>query len=311
MYDVIIIGSGPAGLAAGLYGARANLKTLIIEKERAGGQIATTEEVANYPGAVKDETGPSLIAKMVAQTEAFGAEKVKDTVIDVKLDDDIKVVKCSKNEYQSKAVILATGAKPRKIGCKGEEELTGKGVSYCATCDGAFFTDLEIFAIGGGDTAVEEAMFLTKFAKKVNLVHRRDELRAAKSIQEKVFKNEKVNIIWDSEVAEIKGDGIVESVVLKNSKTGELKEYKADEEDGTMGVFVFIGYLPQTELFDGKIELERGYIVTDENMKTNVDGVFACGDVRKKSLRQVVTAVSDGAIAAVQAEKYIEEKFHE
>lgn len=310
IYDVIIIGAGPAGLSAGLYAARAKMSTLILEKDRNGGQIVTTEEVANYPGGIKEETGPSLVARMVEQVEEFGCERAKANVLDVDLTGDIKIVKCEGAEYQAKAVIIATGASPRKLGCEGEKELTGKGVSYCATCDADFFTDFEVFAIGGGDTAVEEAMFLTKFARKVTLVHRRDELRAAKSIQEKAFKNEKIEIIWNSGVEAIKGDGMVETIVLKNLQTGELTEHHAHEDDGTMGIFVFVGYIPQTGLFTDKIELDQtGYILTDVEMRTNVDGVFAAGDVRQKSLRQVVTAVADGAIAAVQAEKYIDNKF--
>jgi len=310
LYDVIIIGAGPAGLAAGLYAARAKMSALIIEKDRNGGQIVTTEEVANYPGGIKEETGPSLVARMVEQVEEFGAERVKATVVDVDLNGDTKVVKCEEAEYQAKAVIIATGASPRKLGCPGETDLTGKGVSYCATCDADFFTDFEVFAIGGGDTAVEEAMFLTKFARKVTLVHRRGELRAAKSIQEKAFKNDKIEFIWNSEIAEVKGDGMVESIVIKNRETGELTEHHAHEDDGTFGVFVFVGYIPQTGLFTDKIELDQtGYILTDVEMRTNVEGVFAAGDVRQKSLRQVVTAVADGAIAAVQAEKYIDNKF--
>lgn len=310
VYDIVIIGAGPAGLSAGLYAARAKMSTLVIEKERSGGQIVTTEEVANYPGGVDEETGPSLVARMVKQVEEFGAEKVKDTVVDVDLTGDIKIVKCENEEYHARAVILATGASPRKLGCPGEKELTGKGISYCATCDADFFTDFEVFAIGGGDTAIEEAMFLTKFARKVTIVHRRGELRAAKSIQEKAFKNEKIEFVWNSVVEEVKGDGMVESLVLKNRDTGELTEYNAHEDDGTFGVFVFVGYIPQTELFKEKIELDQtGYILTDVEMRTNVEGVYAAGDVRQKSLRQVVTAVADGAIAAVQAEKYIDNKF--
>ncbi|WP_202708361.1 thioredoxin-disulfide reductase [Sporosalibacterium faouarense] len=311
IYDVVIIGSGPAGLAAGLYAARANMKTLILEKEKAGGQIVTTEEVANYPGSIEDATGPSLVARMVEQAEGFGAEKVLDEVKEINLQDKIKVIKGEKAEYQAKAVIIATGAKPRLLGAPGEKKLTGKGVSYCATCDGAFFEDLEVYVIGGGDSAVEEAMFLTKFARKVTIVHRRDTLRAAKSIQEKAFKNDKIDFIWNSEIKELRGDGILESMTLKNRETGEETEIVADEEDGTFGVFVFVGYLPQTSLFEEMVDMERGYIKTDDNMKTNIDGVFAAGDCRVKSLRQVVTATADGAIAAVQAEKYIENNFEE
>ncbi|WP_416197542.1 MAG: thioredoxin-disulfide reductase [Sporanaerobacter sp.] len=309
IYDVVIIGAGPAGLAAGLYAARAKLKTLIIEKEKAGGQIVVTEEVANYPGSIENASGPSLIARMVEQADEFGAERILDTIVDMELDEKIKVLKGKKNEYKAKAVILATGAKPRPIGCPGEKELTGKGVSYCATCDGAFFTDLEVYVVGGGDAAVEEAMYLTKFARKVTIIHRRDELRAAKSIQEKAFKNEKLDFMWNTVVTELKGDGILESMTVKDTVTGEEREIVADEEDGTFGVFVFIGLIPETKIFEGKVNMEKGYIPTDQDMKTNVPGVFAAGDCRVKSLRQVVTATADGAIAATQAEKYINEVF--
>lgn len=310
IYDVIIIGEGPAGLSAGLYAARSRLKTLILEKEKAGGQIVTTDEVANYPGSIENATGPSLINRMVEQAKDFGAEIKLDTVKEVELDGKIKIVKGEKEEYQTKTVIIATGAKPRKIGCPGEEELTGRGVSYCATCDAAFFEDLDVYVVGGGDSAVEEALYLTKFARKVTIIHRRDELRAAKSIQEKAFANEKIDFMWNTVVKEIKGDGIVEAMVVENVKTGEKTEIVANEEDGTFGIFVFVGLVPTTELFEGKLEMENGYIVTDEDMRTNIPGVFAAGDCRKKSLRQVVTATADGAIAAVQAEKYINEEFN-
>lgn len=311
IYDVIIIGAGPAGLAAGLYASRARLNTLIIEKEGEGGQIKTTDEVANYPGSIENASGPSLIARMVEQVNEFGAKRTIDEIKSVELEGKIKVLKGAKEEYQAKTVIIATGATPRPIGCPGEKELTGRGVSYCATCDAAFFEDLEVFVVGGGDSAVEEAMYLTKFARKVTIVHRRDELRAAKSIQEKAFKNEKMNFMWDSVITEVKGDGILESMIVKNVKTGEEKEIFADEDDGTFGVFVFVGYNPATKLFDGIIEMENGYIKTDDNMHTNVPGIFAAGDNRVKSLRQVVTATADGAIAAVQAEKYINENFED
>ena len=311
IYDVVIIGSGPAGLAAGLYAGRATLKTLIIEKEKAGGQIVGTEEVVNYPGSIREATGPSLIARMVEQSDEFGAERVIDTITEVDFSDKIKVLKGEKNEYKAKAVIIATGARPRKIGCPGEKELVGRGVSYCATCDGAFFTGLDVYVVGGGDAAVEEAIFLTKFAKKVTIIHRRGELRAARSIQERAFKNEKIDFIWDSEVKEIKGEGLVEAMILKNKKTGEETEIVASEEDGTFGIFVFVGFLPQTEIFENVVEMERGYIVTDGSMKTDIEGVFAAGDCRVKPLRQVVTATADGATAAIVVEKYIEENFTE
>jgi len=311
IYDVVIIGEGPAGLSAGLYASRSRLKTLIVEKEKAGGQIVTTDEVANYPGSIENATGPSLINRMVEQAKEFGVEIKLDTIKEVELEGKIKVLKGDKGEYKAKTVIIATGAQPRKIGCPGEAEFTGRGVSYCATCDAAFFEDMEVFVVGGGDAAVEEAMYLTKFARKVTLIHRRDQLRAAKSIQEKAFANEKMNFMWNSVVKEIKGDGIVESMLVENVKTGEVTEIVADEEDGTFGIFVFVGFMPNTKLFEGIINMENGYIVTDQDMRTNIPGVFAAGDCRVKSLRQVVTATADGAIAATQAEKYIEENFSE
>lgn len=309
MYDVIIIGAGPAGLSAGLYAARAKMKTLIIEKDKVGGQIVTTDEVANYPGSIEHATGPTLVVRMADQCEEFGAERIKDGVVSLKLEGDVKeIVTESGVTYYAKSIIIATGAVPRKIGCPGEKELTGKGVSYCATCDADFFTDLEVYCIGGGDTAVEEAMYLTKFARKVTLVHRRDTFRAAKSIVEKAAQNEKIEYLMDHEVIEVFGDGLVEGMKVKNTVTGEITERLADEEDGTMGIFCFVGYLPLTELFKGIITMdETGYIITDENMRTNIPGVFAAGDVRQKMLRQVVTATADGAIAAVMAEKYVED----
>lgn len=306
IYDVIIIGAGPAGLAAGLYAGRSRLATLIIEKGKEGGQIAITDEIENYPGSiVHGETGPSLIARMKEQADNFGAEKVYDAVLDVELEGDVKKVICTKGEYLAKAVILATGAFPKPIGCPGEKELVGRGVSYCATCDGNFFEDFQIYVVGGGDSAVEEAMYLTKFGRKVTIIHRRDELRAAKSIQEKAFANPKMDFMWNSTVVEVKGDDILTSMVIKNTVTGELTEVFADEEDGTFGLFVFVGFVPQTKIFEGKVNMDSGYIITDDNMKTNIPGVFAAGDIRVKSLRQVVTAAADGAIAAVQVEKYL------
>lgn len=309
-YDVAVIGAGPAGLASGLYAARAKMSVIILEKDGTGGQIATTDEVANYPGSIPEATGPSLIARMVEQCDEFGAEIVQKSVTEVDFDSKIKKLTLADGTViEAKTVIIGTGAVPRKINAPGEKELTGKGVSYCATCDADFFTDMEVYCIGGGDTAVEEAIYLTKFASKVTVVHRRDELRAAKSIQEKAFANDKIEFIWDSGVKEIKGDGLVEQLVLTNKKTGEDTVIDAPEDFGTFGIFVFIGYIPNTELFEGKIELDGGYVVTDPDMKTNVEGVFAAGDVRVKSLRQVVTATADGAIAAVQAEHYISNNF--
>ena len=306
MYDVIVIGAGPAGLSAALYAGRARLKTLVVEKKKEGGQIALTSEVENYPGCVEGESGPTLIDRMYNQAKHFGAEFVYDEIESVDLQGSIKQLNGKKDVYKSKAVIVATGASSRPIGCPGEKEFIGKGVSYCATCDGSFFEDFDIYVVGGGDTAVEEAMYLTKFGRSVTIIHRRDELRAANSIQDKAFKNPKIKFMWNTIVKELKGDGILNTMVVENVKTREQTTIVADEEDMTFGVFGFIGYIPKTVIFKDILTLERGYIVTDENMKTNIDGIFAAGDVRVKSLRQVVTAASDGAIAAVQAEKYIE-----
>lgn len=308
IYDVIILGGGPAGLSAGLYAGRGRLSTLIIEKGPDGGQIAITDEIENYPGQlVEGETGPSLVARMTEQAGKFGVERVSDVINEVQLNGDVKKVISAKEEYLAKTVILATGAFPRPIGCKGEAEFMGKGVSYCATCDANFFEDFEVFVVGGGDSAVEEAMYLSKFARKVTIIHRRDELRAAKSIQEKAFANPKIEFFWDSVVEELHGEDILSGMTVKNVKTGETRLVEADEEDGMFGVFGFIGAIPSSTLFEGQIDMEGGYIKTDEDMKTNIPGVFAAGDIRVKSLRQVVTAAADGAIAAVQAEKYINE----
>lgn len=306
IYDVIILGAGPAGLAAGLYAGRSRLKTLILEKGQDGGQIAITNEIENYPGQqLDDESGPSLIARMTEQAKKFGAERVSDVIKSVELDGEVKKLTGNKGEYLAKTVIIATGAFPRPIGCKNEAQYVSKGISFCATCDAAFFEDFEVYVVGGGDAAVEEALYLTKFARKVTIIHRRDELRAAKSIQEKAFANPKIAFMWDSVVDEVGGDEILSRMIVKNTKTGELTTVEADEEDGMFGLFGFIGLLPNSKLFEGVIDMDGGYIKTDADMHTNLPGVFAAGDIRVKSLRQVVTAAADGAIAAMQAEHYI------
>ena len=306
IYDVIVLGAGPAGLTAGLYSGRARLSTLVIEKGQDGGQIAITNEIENYPGQVEGDSGPSLIARMTKQCEHFGVERVSDMIKEVELTGPVKKLIGVKGEYEAKCVIIATGAFPRPIGCKNEGKFVGKGISFCATCDASFFEDLEVYVVGGGDAAVEEAMYLTKFARKVTIIHRRDELRAAKSIQEKAFKNEKIHFLWNTVVDEVDGeDEILSKMIVKNTKTGELTTIEADEDDGLFGLFGFIGLLPKSDLFEGVIDMDKGYIKTDDNMHTNIEGVYAAGDVRVKSLRQVVTAAADGAIAAMQAEKYI------
>ena len=306
IYDVIVLGAGPAGLTAGLYSGRARLSTLVIEKGQDGGQIAITNEIENYPGQVEGDSGPRLIARMTKQCEHFGVERVSDMIKEVELTGPVKKLIGVKGEYEAKCVIIATGAFPRPIGCKNEGKFVGKGISFCATCDASFFQDLEVYVVGGGDAAVEEAMYLTKFARKVTIIHRRDELRAAKSIQEKAFKNEKLHFMWNTVVDEVDGeDDILSKMIVKNTKTGELTTIEADEDDGLFGLFGFIGLLPKSDLFEGVIDMDKGYIKTDDNMHTNVEGVYAAGDIRVKSLRQVVTAAADGAIAAMQAEKYI------
>ena len=301
-FDVVIIGAGPAGLSAGLYAARAGLSALILEKLSPGGQAAITDKIENYPGGLADDSGPVLSARMAAQAESFGAVISSETVKEADFTGALKLVKTRRNEYRTKAVIIATGGKPKRAGCPGEAEFTGRGVSYCATCDAAFFRGQDVFVIGGGDSAVEEALFIAGFAGKVTIVHRRNELRAAKSLVDKAARNEKIAFLWDSVAEEIRGGNQVESIVFRNVKTGETSEYRGK----SLGVFVFVGYEPVSELFAGKVLMDGGgYIITDENMKTSVPGVFAAGDVRAKSLRQVVTAAADGAIAGVWAEKYV------
>ena len=300
IYDVIIIGAGPAGLAAAIYAGRSKLRTLVIEADAEGGQITSTDEIANYPGAFPPESGHSLIARMSEQARSFGAEFINAAADSVSLEGSPKLVRCGDKEYSAKTVIIASGAHPAKIGCPGEDRLTGAGVSYCATCDGPFFEGLPVFVVGGGDAAVEEAMYLTKFASRVTIIHRRDSLRAAKSIQEKAFANSKISFRWNTVVDEVDGEDFLGSMILRNLKDGSRTRVS-----GQFGLFVFIGTKPNTALFEGAVETENGFICADSEMRTSVPGVFAAGDVRVKSLRQVVTAVADGAVAAVSAEKYI------
>ncbi|WP_282926089.1 thioredoxin-disulfide reductase [Helcococcus kunzii] len=305
VYDVIILGAGPAGLTAGLYAARAGLKTAIIEKGQTGGQISLTLEVDNYPG-LTGKTGPEMTETMLEQAKSFGAEKISDEIIEVDLSEKIKVLKSKDNTYETKTLIYATGANPRKLNIPGEKEYTGKGVAYCATCDGAFYTGSDIYVVGGGDAAVEEAIFLTKFGKKVVILYRGGELKAAKSIQDKAFANDKIDVKYFEEVREVKGEQFVKELVVEDTQNGVMKTYATQPGDPDTGLFIFAGYIPNTTLLEGKVELERGYVKAGEDTKTSVPGVFAAGDVRTKSVRQVVTATADGAVAAIAAEKYIE-----
>ncbi len=302
MYDVIVIGAGPAGMTAALYTSRAELSTLMIERGVPGGQMANTEEVENYPG-YETVLGPELANKMFEHARKFGAEYAYGEITKVEDHGDYKTVVAGDKEYKARAVIIATGAEYKKLGIPGEKELTGRGVSYCAVCDGAFFRDKEIVVIGGGDSAVEEAVYLTRFAKKVTIVHRRDQLRAQKILQQRAFANEKIDFIWKHVPKKIvEKDGKVGSIILAHRETGEEMEYKTD------GVFVYIGMVPLSKPFEELgITNENGYIVTNEKMETKVPGIFAAGDVREKALRQIVTATGDGSIAAQSAQHYVEE----
>ena len=301
IYDVMILGAGPAGLSAALYAARGGLSALIIEKGTDGGQIAATDAIENYPGQMLEgESGESLSKRMAEQAERFGTVRAQDVITEAVLDREVKELRGEKETYLGRYVILAMGASARPIGCKGEEQYKGSGISYCATCDGNFFTGLEVYVAGGGDAAVEEAIFLTRFARKVTIVHRRDKLRAAKMIQEKAFQNPKISFLWDSVVEEAFGKGVLQGLMIRNVKTGELTRIEAEEADGMLGLFGFVGNVPNSALVKDIVEVDdRGYIRTDETMRTNIKGVYAAGDIRIKSVRQVVTAAADGAVAAV------------
>lgn len=305
IYDLLILGSGPAGLSAGIYAGRAKLNTLIIEKGDIGGQVNTTSEVVNYPG-IKNISGPKLMDEMRQQSQNFGVNFIKSEITNVDFSQDIKVITTTSGDIKGRAVIIATGAVPRKLGFPGEKEFTGRGIGYCSTCDGEFFEGLDVFVIGAGFAAAEEAIFLTRYAKKVIIIAREPEFTCAKTIADKVFKNPKIEVKFNTEILEATGDDILKSAKFINNKTKETFEYTASKEDGTFGIFVFIGYEPKTSLFKNHIDMDKfGYILTDENMRTNISGVYAAGDLRPKSLRQIVTAVSDGAIASTDAERYI------
>ena len=301
MYDTIIIGAGPAGMTAALYAARSNLKVALIEGGLPGGQMNNTSDIENYPGYA-NISGPELAEKMFEPLENLGVEHLYGLVENIEDHGDVKKVITDDEEFETRTVIVATGSKHRLLGVPGEEELNSRGVSYCAVCDGAFFRDQDLLVVGGGDSAVEEAIFLTQFAKTVTIVHRRDELRAQKVLQDRAFANEKINFIWDSVVKEIKGENRVESVVIENVKTNQVTEHAFG------GVFIYVGLDPVSDFVQElQIRDQAGWIVTDDHMKTSVAGVFAVGDVRQKNLRQVTTAVGDGAIAGQEAYKYITE----
>lgn len=309
MENVIIIGSGPAGLTAALYTARANLTPLVITGTQIGGQISLTNEVENYPGFPEALTGPELVERMQKQAERFGARMEIDEVIRVDFSGWPLKVQTHSREYETKTVIIATGASPRKLNVPGEAEFTGRGVSYCATCDGFFFRGKDVVVVGGGDSACEEGVFLTKFANSVRIIHRRDQLRAGPTLAERAKRNPKISFIWDTVVEEIIGDGSVQAVRVRNVKTGEEQVLKTD------GVFVYIGHIPNSKLFEEYLELdEQGYLVTDERLRTRVPGVFAAGEIRDPRYRQIVTSAGDGCKAAIEAEHFIaalEDKAHQ
>ncbi|MBC7250448.1 MAG: thioredoxin-disulfide reductase [Anaerolineae bacterium] len=298
---VVIIGGGPAGFTAGIYAGRSQLSPVLIAGQSLGGQMALTSEVENYPGFPEGISGQELAQLMQKQAERFGTRIVMDQVTSVDLASHPFTVKTYGGTYKAQTLIVATGASPRKLGVPGEKEFTGRGVSYCATCDGFFYTGRRVVVVGGGDSAVEEALYLTRFATEVYLIHRRDRLRAEKVFQERAFRNEKIKFIWDSVVTEIMGgESGVTAVRVKNVKTGEEFEHPTD------GVFIYVGNVPNTQFLAGQLELtDRGYIVTDRRCHTSVPGVFAAGDVQEWVLPQIATAVGSGAMAAMEAEKFI------
>lgn len=300
--DVIIIGGGPAGLTAGIYAGRARIKTLLIEESSIGGLASLTATIENYPGFPEGITGEELSRRLEEQAKKFGTKILDAKVLGLTLDGIWKVVETTKGVYRASSIIICSGTKPKKLGVPGEREFLGKGISYCAVCDGAFFRGKKVAVVGGGDAAVEEALYLTRFAEEVYIIHRRDELRAEKITQEKAFSNPRIKFLWSHIVKAIDGDNKVERLILEDLKTKEEKVFPID------GVFIYIGLTPQTELYSSLLKLDdNGFIITDENMQTSAPGIFAAGDVRVKPLRQIVTALSDGAIAGVSVTKYLEE----
>lgn len=308
LYDLIIIGSGSAGMAAGIYAGRSKLKTLVIDRDQAGGQIKITSEVENYPG-ILHISGEELGRTMRIQAEKFGVKFLQSVVESVDFTRDIKKVRTVEGEYEALAVIVATGAVPRKLGFAGEEEFRGRGIGYCATCDGEFFTGMDVFVVGAGFAAAEEAIFLTRYARKVTIIAREPEFTCSRTIAERVLAHPKIEVKFHTEILEAGGDTVLRYAKFIDNRTGQTWRYDVSGKDQTFGVFVFVGYIPQSAEYAHQLRLdERGCIPTDESMRTNVDGVYAAGDIRPKELRQLVTAVSDGAVAATSVERYLMEK---
>lgn len=301
-YEVVIIGSGPAGYTAGIYTSRAKLNTLLISGSLPGGQLMTTSEVENYPGFPNGIFGPELMMNMRQQAERFGAKLLDDEVVEVDFKRRPFGVRTQGQEFRSESVIICTGASPRKLGLKAEQEFAGKGISYCATCDGPFFKGEDIAVVGGGDTAIEEATFLTKFGKSVKIIHRKDSLRASKILQEKAFENPKIDFVWDHVVSDISGNRKISSISVRNLRTGEERKISVG------GLFVAIGHEPNTSIFRGQLQLDdKGYIALTKNTKTSVEGVFAAGDVHDYRYRQAITAGGFGCMAALDVEKWLVE----
>jgi thioredoxin reductase (NADPH) len=302
---LIVIGSGPAGLTAAIYAARATLNPLVIVGNQLGGQISITAEVENYPGFPDpDMTGPDLVDRMFKQAERFGSRFEYDEVIDVDFSGGSPFyVKTNGKEFEAEAVIVTAGASPRRLGVPGEEEFIGRGVSFCATCDGFFFRGKDVVVIGGGDSALEEGLFLTKFASKVRIVHRRDELRAGPTLQKRAFSNEKIEFVWDTVLDEIVGNGMVSAVNMRNVKTSETDQMDTD------GVFIYVGHYPNSKFLESQLAMdEQGYVIADEKMRTSIPGVFAAGEIQDSYFRQIATSVGQGCAAAMQCEKWLSER---
>jgi thioredoxin reductase (NADPH) len=300
---VIIIGSGPAGLTAALYTARANLNPLVITGNQLGGQISITSEVENYPGFPEGTMGPELVELMQKHAEVFGTRYEYDEVTEVDFTNGSPfTIKTHGNEYQADAVIVTAGATAKRLGVPGEEEFIGRGVSYCATCDGFFFREKDVVVVGGGDSALEEGLFLTKFAKNVKIIHRRDELRAGETLKARAFANEKISFVWDTVVNEVRGNGVVQAIETTNRKTGESSTLDTD------GVFIFIGHYPNSQIYQGQLEMDEiGYLITDELMRTSIPGIYAAGEIQDPHYKQIATSVGQGCAAAMQTEKWLSE----
>ena len=303
MYDLMIIGGGPAGLTAAIYASRAHLNTVVFEPELDGGQMALTMSLENYPGALADDSGMAIAMRMAKQAASFGATTIRERVIAVEDMGDKKIVKTEGGSYEGKYVIVATGSKPNRLGVPGEEEFVSRGISYCATCDGAFYQNGDVYVIGGGNSAVEEALYLANLGAKVTIVHRRDSFRAESFLAKKALAHENISVLWNTELKEVVGDAMADGLVLYNNKTDET--FTVKKGDRPLGIFIYVGVKPQTEFLEGLLELDKGYVKVDENQMSAVDGVYAAGDIVAKNFRQVINACGEGCVAAMDVAKRI------